>query len=183
MGIGGGGGENGDPGPCPTAQVPERYPPASCADPEWAEWPMPNDPMDVGRGAPNRDSFTNNGDGTITDNVTRLMWQATPTSDSYTRDEAIAYCATTLNSQAPALGGHVDWRLPTLVELTSIVDFGRPTPPAVDPTFTLVLMGSSLYWTATVWGPQPASFATVDFYDGRPNPVPPSGSGHVRCVR
>ncbi len=141
-GSGAGAGDNGDAGSCATGQVPERYPPASCADPEWAAWPMPNDPVDVTAGAPNRDNFTDNGDGTITDNVTKLMWQKTPTSDNYTRDDAIAYCAITLNTQASALGGHRDWRLPTIIELTSIVDFGRPAPPAVDPTFTLVLMGS-----------------------------------------
>ena len=38
---------------------------------------MPNDRVDVTAGAPNLESYTDNKDGTVTDNLTGLMWQQT----------------------------------------------------------------------------------------------------------
>lgn len=73
----------------------------------------------------NKPSYTNNGDGTITDNVTGLMWQKS--DEVYTRDEALE-ALKTFN-----LANHTDWRLPTIKELYSLMDFsgvdisGSPT--------------------------------------------------------
>ena len=69
-------------------------------------------------------SYTSNGDGTVTDNVTGLMWQQTEDRngdgvinfyDKITCSEALADVAT-CNT-----GGHHDWRLPTIKELYSLV--------------------------------------------------------------
>ena len=38
-------------------------------------------------------SYTDNGDGTITDNITGLMWQKIPVSKNMTWKEAKKYCA------------------------------------------------------------------------------------------
>ncbi len=71
-------------------------------------------------------NYTDNGDGTITDHVTGLMWQKSPDTnedgeiladDKYTFDEAVdnaALCRT---------GGYTDWRLPTIKELYSLIQF------------------------------------------------------------
>ena len=90
----------------------------------WAEWPMPNGPADVTAGAPNPESYTDNGDGTVTDNVTGLMWQqAEPAIGNIeTWDNAVAHC------QSLTLAGHSDWRLPSRIELVSIVDLGQSEP-------------------------------------------------------
>ncbi len=69
-------------------------------------------------------SFTDNGNGTVTDNVTGLMWQKTD-SGEMTWDTAVAG-ATALN-----LGGFTDWRLPTPMEAFSILNHDRN--PALDP--------------------------------------------------
>ena len=74
----------------------------------------------------NGPSFTDNGNGTITDNITGLMWQKTD-SGEMTWDNAVA-TALTLN-----LGGSVDWRLPTPMEAFSILNHDRN--PALDPTY------------------------------------------------
>ena len=80
----------------------------------------------------NMPGFTDNGDGTVTDNVTGLMWQQSPdtdgnrridAADKLTYDEAVAR-ASTLN-----LVGYTDWRLPTIKELYSLIDF-RGTDPS-----------------------------------------------------
>jgi len=106
---------------CSIGLVCERYDNA-CLDPAWAEWPMPNSQADVTAGAPNLESYTDNGDGTVTDNVTGLMWQQVVPSATYTWANAVAYCPTL------ALAGHSSWRLPSRIELESIVDFGQSSP-------------------------------------------------------
>lgn len=61
-------------------------------------------------------SYTNNNDGTVTDNVTGLMWQQTQ-GTFLSFDDAKAG-ASTFNA-----GGHSDWRLPTIKELFSLILF------------------------------------------------------------
>ncbi|MCB9079256.1 MAG: DUF1566 domain-containing protein [Anaerolineaceae bacterium] len=71
-------------------------------------------------------SYTANGDGTVTDNVTGLMWQQTPdtngngaitAADKMTYDQAQTYCDNL------TLAGHDDWRLPSIKQLYSLIDF------------------------------------------------------------
>jgi hypothetical protein len=83
---------------------------AACGTHRWACWPMPN-PASTGQ--PNPASYKDNGDGTVTDNVTCLTWQKTASSTKYTVEAGRAYCAT--------LG--TGWRLATRVELASVNDF------------------------------------------------------------
>ena len=63
-------------------------------------------------------SYQDNGDGTITDLNTGLIWQKSPDFTSqYTHDEAVTYANNLY------LAGQNDWRLPTIKELYSIVLF------------------------------------------------------------
>ena len=94
-------------------------------------------------------SFTDNGNGTITDNVTGLMWEKKDDSGgihdmdnvytwsgaSYgttneTDGTAFTTFLTTLNTP-PCFAGHCDWRLPNFKELQSIVDYEIPYPGPV----------------------------------------------------
>jgi hypothetical protein len=79
-------------------------------------------------------SYTNNGNGTVTDNLTGLMWQQTEDRngdglinfyDKLTYYEALDSAATCIT------GGYHDWRLPTIKELYSIAMFYgvEPGPP------------------------------------------------------
>jgi hypothetical protein len=89
----------------------------------WADWRIPPDEPT---------NYTDNGDGTVTDNVTGLVWQQTPPSSTFNLNEAIAYC------QGLSLGSFSSgWRLPSIVELSSITDY-NPTAyaaSAVNTTF------------------------------------------------
>lgn len=67
-------------------------------------------------------SYTDNGDGTITDDNTGLMWQQTPSSGSYYWQEAVDYC------DSLELSGYDDWRIPSLKELFSISNFEKGWP-------------------------------------------------------
>ena len=67
-------------------------------------------------------SYRDNGDGTVTDEVTGLTW-AQARGEKMTWDEAVAGAASF------GLAGHDDWRVPTIKELYSLIDFnGRSTP-------------------------------------------------------
>jgi len=86
----------------------------------------------------NAPSFTDNGNGTVTDNITGLMWQKVDAGEM-TWDNAVAG-ATTLS-----LGGLTGWRLPTPAEAFSILNHGRN--PALDSTyFQSNPSGTSQYW-------------------------------------
>lgn len=60
--------------------------------------------------------FVDNGDGTITDTKTGLMWAAKDNGNPINWREACSYC------ENYNLGGYSDWRMPTLAELTSLYD-------------------------------------------------------------
>jgi hypothetical protein len=64
----------------------------------------------------NQPSFVNNGDGTVTDQVTGLMWVKTRGSN-VSWEKALADASTC------TVGGHSDWRMPTIKELYSLIDF------------------------------------------------------------
>ena len=88
---------------------------------------------------PNTASYTQMGE-IVHDNVTCLDWQRSPPNVARTHQEALAHC------ENLSLGGYDDWRLPTRIELASIVDFTRS--PAVDAAFS---GPSGFYKTGSNW--------------------------------
>jgi formylglycine-generating enzyme required for sulfatase activity len=138
---------------------------------------MPNGPVDVAAGAPNPQSYTDNGDGTVTDNVTGLMWQQAAPTTNTTWTDAVAYCSTL------PLGGHADWRMPSEIELVSLNDTSRTTPclnvtyfPGTSPTELRV-------WSSTLRPSMPDAVWIVDLDLGGAITSGKSATGPVRCVR
>jgi len=131
-------------------------------DYEWAAWPIPPEsPVD----------YTCS-DDTCTDNVTGLVWQRAVPSQSYTWDEAKAYC------QGLSLGGFSSgWRLPTEIELVMIVDL-TVSGPAINRTAFPYTPGG-VYWSSSpyVYGGYPAW--GVDFSGGG---TKLDAASRVRCV-
>ncbi|MDV7139767.1 DUF1566 domain-containing protein [Maribacter sp. TH_r10] len=78
-------------------------------------------------------SFVDNGDGTVSDHATGLMWQKADDGVARDWEEALAY------AENLELATHSDWRLPNAKELQSIVDYTRSpqttNSPAIDPIF------------------------------------------------
>jgi len=64
----------------------------------------------------NQPSYTDNGDGTVTDNVTGLMWQKD-------MGRKLSYADARGKADTMALGGYSDWRVPTIKELYSLILF------------------------------------------------------------
>ncbi|MUU78683.1 Lcl domain-containing protein [Winogradskyella endarachnes] len=112
-------------------------------------------------------NFVDNGDGTITDNATGLMWQQADDGNTRDWENALSYC------ENLTLAGHSDWRLPNAKELQSIVDYTRsPTTtasPAIDPLFSCTSISDpngntgqyGYYWSSSPLqdGPEPYSDA------------------------
>jgi len=136
----------------------------------------------------NQPGFTDNGDGTVTDNVTGLMWQQTPDNRGLSYQKAVDYC------ESLALAGYDDWRIPTLKELFSISDFSKGWPYLNTDYFDIA--GTSVskdeqYWTqeyvgTTVEGGSNAAFG-VNHGTGHIKAYPAGASGpmgnYVRAVR
>ncbi len=106
-------------------------------------------------------SYTNNSDGTVTDNVTGLVWQITPSTTDFTWEEAETYC------ESLELGGYDDWRMPSAKELFSISDFSTGWPYINTDYFDLAsgevtkdeqFWTSNLYVGVTVEGGENATF-------------------------
>ncbi|NNF98117.1 MAG: DUF1566 domain-containing protein, partial [Desulfobacteraceae bacterium] len=127
------------------------------------------------RGEQISSNLVDNGDGTVTDTQTGLMWQQAEAGEM-TWEEALAYC------EALVLAGHEDWRLPNRNELQSIVDH-EEFDPAID---TVFFPGATWtgYWTSTTVARIPDNAWFVPLYEGGVgNARGKLGSENVRAVR
>jgi hypothetical protein len=121
-----------------------------------------------------KDRFIDNGDGTISDHKTGLMWQKS--GDGKRRDwaEANQY------GEELVFGGYSDWRLPSIDELFSIIDYSR-YGPAIDPVFDC---RSYDYWSSSTCVDYPLDAWLVGFYSGLVGAnFKTSYNAFVRCVR
>jgi hypothetical protein len=162
------------------AQPPEGGYPVPFAHEIWVHWHMPNpdaaiapDFPDAGT-LPNQASYTatdggaDGGLATVLDDVTLLTWSR----DSFgamSLDQAWGWCV--------SLGA--SWRVPTRIELVSLVDFTQPSGSAtIDPAAFPNTMTAS-YWTSS---PVPSGGVwSVSFQTGLA--AYPSAAANVRCVK
>lgn len=147
----------------------------TCTNRSWAAWPMPNP---VGTGLPNPSSYTiDTANGTVFDDVTKLMWQRDVDPGFYTWDDAKTYCSNLV------YGGYSDWRLPTRIELVSLVDFTVPSPgPTID-TVAFPNTPNNLFWTSSSLAGSPSHAWDVTFYSGKSFNDQLTLMSRVRCVR
>jgi hypothetical protein len=137
----------------------------------WAQWPMPEP---ASAGLPNPANYTVNVDGTVRDNVTGLTWQRDVPASTYTWDQAKTYCASL------SLAG-TGWRLPSRIELVSLVDFTRYNP-AIDTT-AFPNTPSVWFWTSSAVAGSSGGAWYVAFYNGYTYGTGVGSYSRVRCVR
>ena len=156
--------------------------------------------------------FVDNGDGTISDLQTGLMWEKKDNldgtanlSDPHDADNVYKWSSTgTAAADGPAftdflsrlntctsldgmtitggLGGHCDWRLPTIVELQTIVDLTATGCGTGNPCIFSELgpTVASYYWSSTG---DPGDAWYVYFFDGSVNFNDETVELSVRAVR
>lgn len=99
-------------------------------------------------------SLIDNGDGTVTDQTTRLMWQEEDNGTGVEWPEALAGC------ESATTGNHTDWRLPNAKELHSLVDYSRSPDTTDSAALDAIFSATGLtneageadygfYWTGT----------------------------------
>jgi formylglycine-generating enzyme required for sulfatase activity len=89
----------------------------------------------------NLDHFSDNGDGTIKDNYTGLVWQKIQSPNTMTWEEALSY------SSGLSLAGKSDWRLPNIKELQSLNDEKFYKPSFNKNYFINITSGN--FWSST----------------------------------
>jgi hypothetical protein len=137
--------------------------------------------------------YVDNGDGTITDTQTGLMWEKLcddgglhDKDATYTWADAFAVKIAGLNAGG-GFAGHTDWRLPNVKELQSLANFGA-SAPAVSAAFTTACVPdctvttcsctrSGNHWSATSYLGAPGFAWILDFtagtvfHDFKPTPL------------
>ena len=129
--------------------------------------------------------FNDNGDGTVTDNLTTLIWLKNANCfNGQTWAQALTDGNALANGQCSLTDGSTagQWRLPNVNELHSLIDLTQSNPalPASHP-FTSVQ--ASTYWSSTTDAPGPASAWFVDLFDGFVGHINKAVSLHVWPVR
>lgn len=144
-------------------------------------WPLPR--------------FKDNGNGTVTDNLTGLIWlKDTRPFGTSTWDRACDICAELQSSYLEHLNdgsGAGDWRLPNIKELQSLVHFGCENPALPNtvggcggaPDDPFIGLQSSEYWSSTTSAFNSDAAWAVYFRDGSVYLEGKNESNYVWCVR
>jgi len=120
--------------------------------------------------------YRNGSTNIVSDTKTLLQWQDN-INVQYTWNDAIDYC------RDLALGGHNDWRLPNINELSTLVDYTKASPSMSN---VFAYNKSEGYWSSTsnvnnnttyseAWG--------VYFFIGSQSQTRKYYNLYVRCVR
>lgn len=130
-----------------------------------------------------RYSVNTSGGNTVLDALTLLEWeQVAANNQGTTWQQALAHC------EELDLAGHQDWRLPNVLELSSVIDETQ-SAPAINTTYFVDFVNGG-YWTSTSDPSRPDSayvvyFNNIDTVVGRGG-VESQGktsAGYVLCVR
>lgn len=120
-------------------------------------------------------TLIDNGNGSVTDIATGLLWQKQDDDISREHADASAYCAEL------TLANESDWRLPNVKELPTIVDYRLMRPAIDDAKFPNTDLRQ--YWTATSAVGDLRSAWVVSFSSGAIGNLLINNRFLVRCVR
>ena len=152
-------------------------------------------------------SFTDNGDGTVTDNATGLMWEKKDASGGiHDKDNTYSWSTgtndmdgtiatiflATLNGGS-GFAGHTDWRVPNVVELHSLTNYGAVSPATFSAFNTICAQMCTVttcnctqsvhYWTSTTYQNGLTLAWSVYFGDGDTTGIYKTNDNFVRAVR
>lgn len=124
-------------------------------------------------------SYTDNGDGTITDNLTGLMWLKD--TNNYNSGNTQNWTSALSGCESFTYATHTDWRLPNMKELFSIIKF-EGAAPFINTTYFLNTV-SGYYWTSTTYVPSDGNAVIVNFSNGDVSNDSKTTVYYVRPVR
>ncbi|MBX3185167.1 MAG: DUF1566 domain-containing protein [Polyangiaceae bacterium] len=133
----------------------------------YARWPLP------GTAGHPFDYLVDPGARTVRDQVTGLLWQRQGSPLLHSWESAKSYCEDLVWAERD------DWRLPTRLELLSLVDYTR-VGPAID-TGAFPDTPAEAFWSGSERGASGQAW-TVGFNQGDAVGTAPSASRRVRCV-
>ncbi|MEA3456576.1 MAG: DUF1566 domain-containing protein [Campylobacterota bacterium] len=110
------------------------------------------------------------------DERTGLTWQDNRFVDS----ERVTYAQAEKLCKELRLGKHDDWRIPTVKELVSIIDYKKYDPAILD---GFSIAESNYYWSSTQYMGDPDKVWGIDFKDGATDANGKAYDRRVRCVR
>jgi len=148
-------GVTGSGGTTDTAPISETCAESNCGSHKWACWKMPT-PVSSPATVPNHQSYTDLGNGAVLDNITCLVWEKANPATQGNWQASVDRCAALGTSN---WAGYSDWRLPTRVEMASIVDVTRGNKGFA--TIFTVAGGSyatGSWWYETITGQSTAGF-------------------------
>ncbi|MBF0243553.1 MAG: DUF1566 domain-containing protein [Desulfamplus sp.] len=119
-------------------------------------------------------AYIDNGNGTVTDTTTKLMWQQATAPNKMNWQDAMKYCDE-LN-----LAGYSDWRLPNIDELKTLVDKNFSTN--IDTNYFKETF-ASIYWSSSTSSNGTSYAWGVNFNYGYDYGYAKSYNGYVRAVR
>lgn len=131
-------------------------------------------------------SYRDNGDFTVTDNRTGLMWKRCTegkNNDATCTGTAATYVWTSALSQCETLtfAGYSDWRLPNMKELISILNYANLNPSINITYFPSTING--FYWSGTTYVGSTPNAWYVYFADGGVTNSLKVNTYYARCVR
>lgn len=131
--------------------------------------------MPVPRFTPGSDATSN----CVMDNLTGLMWLKNPDATKRTWTDAIAYCEGLDGTSGR--GGFTDWRMPNVMELLSLLDYGHVSPAL--PSGHPFIVQSAIYSSGTTYINHPGYQWNVGIATGGTDVGAKTGSFYVWPVR
>jgi hypothetical protein len=129
--------------------------------------------------------FIDNWDGTVTDNLTGLVWmQDAGGIGAKSWADAVQICNTLAHGSYGITDGSYagDWRLPNIRELYSLVDFGHYNYALPDGHLFINLMNN--YWSSTTYAGNPNNALYLNAMTGLMSSANKVGANvYVLCVR
>jgi hypothetical protein len=114
-----------------------------------------------------KNNFKDNGDNTITDQATRLMWSKDDSKKGLNWEEALAWVQT---QNTASYLGHNDWRLPDTKELQSIVDYSRSPSTTNSPAIDVAYFNTTAITNEAGQTDYPYVWTSTVLLDGGPTP-------------
>lgn len=132
-------------------------------------------------------NYIDNGNGTVTDTMLNLIWQ-----NNYSDNKDYAENGTVPNLDHSIATGYcsdidlvglTNWRLPSMRELASLIDYSIALPgPFINPIFITTSIENGIYWTSTIYAPNTTKAWFVRFAGNGVNRLPLSDTYNIRCV-